>query len=347
MNWYRDLKIGTKLIIGFLIVALIAGGIGLMGVTSIQRLQSDEQYLYEKMTVPLGQLIYVSDAFSGMIDNVKKIVLATDTGEIANLEREIEKQNTTFAADLKVFKEKCTTAESMAACDAILSQKTQLDGTMDEIIALTKQGKKTEAIALLNSSGLETTSAGIKDSLSKLLELKLEVVRQTAQTDGVIAETAIVVTMILLVLGVLVSVFLGLFSARSLNRPIRSLIQAQQKMAAGDLNVAFEYRSRNELGILAASFNAMAANVNQGVNQISLAVANASAISEETAAASEVLADDAEVLAAQVGRFRLNRGENGVTPPVYRVISPVQADSEQPLRKSFIAELKAKIRRSV
>jgi methyl-accepting chemotaxis protein len=300
MKWYRDLKIGTKLMIGYLIVTLIAGGIGLMGVTSIQKLQSDEQNLYEQMTVPLGQLVYVSDAFTGMIDNVEKMVLATDTGEIASREREIEKQNATFAADLKVFKEKCTTAESTAACDALLSQKTQLDGTMDEIIALTKQGRKTEAIALLNSSGLATTTAGIKDSLSQLLELKLEAVRQTAQSDAVIARTATVVTLILLVLGVIVSVFLGLYSAKVLTRAIGSLIGAQQQLAAGDLNAVFEYRSRNELGILADSFNAMTANVNHALVCIDTASVDVATGSRQMSTAATALATGATEQAASL-----------------------------------------------
>lgn len=300
MKWYRDLKIGTKLMIGYLIVTLIAGGIGLMGVTSIQKLQSDEQNLYEQMTVPLGQLIYVADAFTGMIDNVEKIVLATDTGEIASREREIEKQNATFAADLKVFKDKCTTTESMAACDALLSQKTQLDGTMAEIIALTKQGRKTEAIALLNSSGLATTAAGIKDSLSQLLELKLDAVRQTAQTDQVIAANATMITLILLLLGVLVSVFLGLFSARSLNRPIRSLIGAQQQLAAGDLNAVFDFRSRSEMGILADSFNAMAANVNQALVCIDTASVDVATGSRQMSTAATALATGATEQAASL-----------------------------------------------
>ncbi len=31
MKWFYNLKIGTKLILGFVVVALIAGGIGVMG----------------------------------------------------------------------------------------------------------------------------------------------------------------------------------------------------------------------------------------------------------------------------------------------------------------------------
>lgn len=36
MSWYHNMKIGTKLIAAFLIVAFIAGGIGLIGIINIQ-----------------------------------------------------------------------------------------------------------------------------------------------------------------------------------------------------------------------------------------------------------------------------------------------------------------------
>jgi methyl-accepting chemotaxis protein len=35
MKWYNNMKIGVKLIVGFLLVALIAGIVGVMGIMNI------------------------------------------------------------------------------------------------------------------------------------------------------------------------------------------------------------------------------------------------------------------------------------------------------------------------
>ena len=47
MTWYRNLKISVKLIIGFLIVAVIAGVIGITGIFSLNDVSDNAKYLYE------------------------------------------------------------------------------------------------------------------------------------------------------------------------------------------------------------------------------------------------------------------------------------------------------------
>lgn len=56
MKWFYNFKIGTKLTLGFLLVALIALGIGVMGVMNIQKIKNQDTYLYEKMTAPIEEL---------------------------------------------------------------------------------------------------------------------------------------------------------------------------------------------------------------------------------------------------------------------------------------------------
>lgn len=48
MQWFNNLKIGTKLISGFVIVALIAGVIGLIGIQKLSQIAAADTKLYEK-----------------------------------------------------------------------------------------------------------------------------------------------------------------------------------------------------------------------------------------------------------------------------------------------------------
>lgn len=60
---------------------------------------------------------------------------------------------------------------------------------------------------------------------------------------------------------VTVATILGLLLARLITRPVRDLIQATRGMAAGALRQQVPVRSRDELGVLAAQFNAMSADM--------------------------------------------------------------------------------------
>ncbi len=60
---------------------------------------------------------------------------------------------------------------------------------------------------------------------------------------------------------VLIAVLLGVLLARSLTRPIRELTLATQAMAGGQLDQQVVVRSRDDIGVLAASFNHMSADL--------------------------------------------------------------------------------------
>src|SRR6185369_15539655 len=51
VNWYRDLKIAAKLMLGFGLVALMAGAVGWIGYTQLHKLNRADTFLFEKATL--------------------------------------------------------------------------------------------------------------------------------------------------------------------------------------------------------------------------------------------------------------------------------------------------------
>jgi signal transduction histidine kinase len=77
--------------------------------------------------------------------------------------------------------------------------------------------------------------------------------RYLARTDAALGIAAAVMVGVALALGVLL--------ARLITRPVRELTAAAQKIAGGDLEQRVPVRSRDELGLLAAQFNHMSADL--------------------------------------------------------------------------------------
>ena len=69
------------------------------------------------------------------------------------------------------------------------------------------------------------------------------------------------------VAAVLLALFLGLFLAHRLTRPLRQLTDATRLMAGGDLQQQVHVTTQDELGTLANSFNQMAAALSQAEQQ--------------------------------------------------------------------------------
>ena len=57
MNWFYNLKLSTKLLSGFILVALFAGTVGLVGTIKIKQVDDADTALYEQNAKPLGNLV--------------------------------------------------------------------------------------------------------------------------------------------------------------------------------------------------------------------------------------------------------------------------------------------------
>ncbi|MBC7343111.1 MAG: methyl-accepting chemotaxis protein [Clostridia bacterium] len=79
----------------------------------------------------------------------------------------------------------------------------------------------------------------------------------------------------------------SLVVARSIVRPIARLVSAADQLAAGDLTIQVQSNSRDEIGRLAASFNAMATALRSLIGKISSSAQAVSAHAEELSTSTE------------------------------------------------------------
>ncbi|MBR5218119.1 MAG: HAMP domain-containing protein [Clostridia bacterium] len=88
------------------------------------------------------------------------------------------------------------------------------------------------------------------------------------EIDAVMSRIFVIIFWVLL-LGLAMSIVLGLFLSRTIIAPIISLKKKAEKLAAGDFGSKIEVKSRDEIADLTVTFNTMAAELKQTLNDIS------------------------------------------------------------------------------
>jgi len=110
MNWFNNRTIRTKIILGFLLVALVAGTIGAVGIYGITTIAKLDTEMYVKMTDPLGEMVHLTKTFQQIRNLSKDIVLTKTTSDIDPIEAEIAaKWNDFDYALAEVTKNPCST----------------------------------------------------------------------------------------------------------------------------------------------------------------------------------------------------------------------------------------------
>ncbi|MBC3889711.1 HAMP domain-containing protein [Acetobacterium paludosum] len=300
MNWFNNLKIGTKLIFSFLLVALIAGGIGILGVVNIKTIEKQDMYLYHNMTEPLGELIYIVESFSEINSSINNIVTASSQEEIATLETNIQKNSASFDKYLSSFKTTLISEEGKQLVDEITDKKGSLDKLISEVITLTKQGKQPEAAALKKGSDYTNILDVINKDINRAIEIKLQTAEETATDNTAIANSSTVMTIIILFIGITLSIILGLFVSSTIKKPVRKMMAVSKKMADGDLDVTVDIHTKDEMGILADSYNQMLTNINEVLHNINEATDQVSTGSRQVSDSSISLAQGATEQASSV-----------------------------------------------
>jgi methyl-accepting chemotaxis protein len=179
MKWFYDLKIGIKLLSSFIIVALIAGGIGLIGVVNINKINTLDTQMYEEMTAPLGTLITTTQSYQNIRSGVRDIILSNDRSGIEQTQDLINKESEDFDKSLDEFSKTIITEQGQVLVKDLKTSKIKYMENVNQMINLVKSGKQQEALEILHGQG-NTVAGQVDDSITQITQAKLTLAKNAS-----------------------------------------------------------------------------------------------------------------------------------------------------------------------
>jgi methyl-accepting chemotaxis protein len=257
MKWFNNLKIGTKIIAGFLLVALMAGAIGAVGIYGITTIAELDENMYKTMTDPLSDMVIIADSFQRLRGNVKDILLAVSASEIAEYEDRIALRFTEFDAALDKYEDTLFTEEGARLVAETKTLRAEYETTVKAIVSLHRSGNSIAAIELMKGRGNDIRT-GIESNYRRLAEIKNVAAETTAAGNHATASATQMTMIIILAFGMIFSVLVGIVIANSISRPLRKGLAMIQEMSKGHLNNRLHLDSRDEVGQMANAMDAFA-----------------------------------------------------------------------------------------
>lgn len=300
MKWYYNMKIGVKLIIGFLIVSFIAGAIGIVGVLNIKNINNLDTKLYETVTVPLGEMVLFVEAYHRMRGNVKDILLSTTEAEVNDYESRVKARNDDFNTHLSVFEKTVLSGEAKKLTKDLIDYKKQYDSIINDVIKLAKENSIDQAKALLMNKDTEAIRKEFEAVSTSLIEMLVAAAHETSSSNTKTANAATIQTIIFLLSGMAVSIFFGVFIAASVRKPLNKLVNVSEKIADGDLDVTVDIDTKDEVGVLAQAFTRMTDNINDAMTNINTAAEQVASGSKQVSDSSMALSQGATEQASSI-----------------------------------------------
>ncbi|ACH39947.1 methyl-accepting chemotaxis sensory transducer, class 34H [Citrifermentans bemidjiense Bem] len=255
MKWFYDLKLGTKLISGFISVAAIAAIIGYFGIREMHAVEESGTALYEKITVPITELQDISTSFQRIRVNLRDMILATTPEEAQDKVKRITELRTELDKSTGQFEKTVLTDEGRKLFAEFKQAKDAYAPVIDNMIRLAKAGKHDEALAHMRGDGA-VASRNEQNAIEKLVDAKLKQAKLSSASNTALAASATKIMLTLIAIGVLLAVGLGLFITRIVQAQLgadpKEVGDVANRVAAGDMTVTIDLAGKRNDSVMAA-----------------------------------------------------------------------------------------------
>ena len=328
MKWFYNIRVRTKILLGFLIVSCITGVIGIQAITNINKISNLDSKLYEDMTVPLGDVIDLSNSFNNVRGYLRDALLKEDLTDIQAYKIKVNEASNKFDASIDKLDKTTITADGKQVINNIKASKTVYLNIVDKIIQLKIESKGAEAINLLYGEGKPALEA-LEKNVITYTDLKIKLAKEASESNNQISESTITLTIIILVAVVIVAVLIGIVISSSISKPINKIITIADKIAEGDFDVTININSEDEIGLLAKSFGKMTEKLNYAMSNINSAA-------EQVASGSKQVSDSS--IALSQGAMEQASSVEELTSSIEEITAQTKMNAENAANANAIAE---------
>jgi methyl-accepting chemotaxis protein len=304
MRWYRNRKIGTKIISVIAIMALLLAGVGVFGLLNLGDLNESQQKMYADNLLPITEAQEAMSSYTHLRVYIRDLYMSNNAEERETVTTMIHETKTALVAHVETYRSSNLSPdarEAIAPFDAAWESYAALYNRAMDYYA----DGKTEQMLQLIEGDLKAQGEALRVILQQNVELNVAEAANAYESGHSLYTYGLWVTISVIGVALVLCAISGGVLSVMISRPLRKLAQLADAVAGGDLTRKSDLISKDETGMLANAFNTMIDKLNATVENIvhssqSLAVAaeQISASTEEIAGSSSEQAGSAQTIHA-------------------------------------------------
>jgi methyl-accepting chemotaxis protein len=292
MTWFKDLKISYKLILGFALVLLFMGGVGLTGYRSIFNIEKNLRAIFSVRLPSTDLLLQIDRDLQQMLVAERSMIFCNAKSDLfKQLLNDYEQNQKQAKERWEKYKALPVTAEEMlfiekydkAHADWMAVSRKVVEGRVKD----TREGRRLSLDLTLGKA--KQRFEAMRDNIDQLTELNLEIAAAENKAATATYNKAILSLIFIIALGLGAGVLLAMFISRAITRPVNAAVAGLKDIAhgEGDLTKRLEIASEDEVGELARWFNTFIEKLQDIVKEMAGSVGTLSSSATELSAISE------------------------------------------------------------
>ena len=256
----REMRVGTRLTVSFLLLAIAIVGLGAYTYVAVNAIDSSVNEIYRERLVPMHALGDANSVAHEISSWLYDYVLYPD--ERPRLKTSIDAGLASMEADLGRYAAIPMTDEQeqrFAAVQSAWRTYAQAAGqVMQQATGATPAGAVGD---LLTSTGFAAGRGALDAAIAELLIFTETLADDTHEASDARLDQTVAILIVVGVGAVLLAVGLGYFLGRRIAGNLSKVTEAATRLAQGDLSQRVTVHTGDEIETLATAFNAMADNL--------------------------------------------------------------------------------------
>jgi len=237
----KNLKVSVKLIVGFLLVALLTAIVGFIGIFGMRDINQSFDEMYELQTIPLPELGKAIEMLQRQRACMREYIIGAamnDMDLVADAYRRVQLYRPVMYDSMDAYFKTIRAPEAIRLFEeAQRLYDTEFRTAMDRIYNGALDGlPASELYAIMGEYTAATNQ--IVDNFDLCMTMKIEVAADAAQSASDNADSLLVIIIVVLVVSIAGAVALSLYISRLISRPLGILSSFMIKAGTtGDISI--------------------------------------------------------------------------------------------------------------
>ncbi|MFZ5511823.1 MAG: methyl-accepting chemotaxis protein [Pseudomonadota bacterium] len=296
---FKNMKIGTRLGIGFGVVVLLLAAIAAVGITRLANVKGSLDIIVGDQW---PKVLLLQEGLAGVNDigiSTRDLVLATDKQGFQRAKERILEARNNIGKAWEKLKPMLVHPKGKELFQLILEAREQYIAMQNQIIKLAEEGKAEEARAFLES-GFRPAANEYRKRVNDLIKFQGELMDQKGAEAAADYQQARTLMVAMGVAAFIFAVGIAIWIVRSITGPLQEAVGIANSLSEGDLAVRIEVKSRDETGLLLEAMKNMVEKLSQIIGEVRAAADGLSSASEEVSATAQSLSQASSEQAASV-----------------------------------------------
>lgn len=253
----KNMKIGKKLFITYILIAVISSVSGIIGLGAMNNISTQYSSALSQYGFSQGNIGLFSAEFNHSCAIIRDTISLTNLMEMEASASEFARSNVNINSYLSKMEKDMVTDREKKLYQSIKADAGSFQKLSKDIIEQSEQGNKSEAKKILDDQCTPLAN-DITASISTLISSKNVSGSQVAAELAASQRMADIFILVLILASFAAACLAAVWISRGISKPVKRMAQAARKMTEGDLNVELNYHSEDEIGELSASFDSTA-----------------------------------------------------------------------------------------